>query len=160
MHSRCDIRSHHCRFNRKCSTSTKRINKDTALIPRSELDKCSRQCLLNRCFADHAAVSSLMKALTRSIKTNCHNILINNNSNRIIGTIFLKPIDVVMLFHSLYHRLFYNGLNIGRAEKLTLYRGCLCHPKSRIGWEILFPRNLFHILEQFLKSYRLKLCHF
>ena len=62
-----------------------------------------------------------------------------------------------MLFHPLYHGLFHNGLDIGRAEQLAFNRRSLCNPEFSIFRDKFFPGNSFGSLKQFLKGLCTKL---
>jgi len=97
IHARCNIRSHHCRFYRECTASTKRIYKNAVLMPRCQHNQRRRQRFWNRCFARCRTVSALMQWIPCRIQTNRNNILHNRDTQRIGTAILLEPARLVFL---------------------------------------------------------------
>ena len=156
LHARCNVGANHSRFNGKCTAAAEGIHKNPILSPRSELDQAGSQGLLNGCLADHLAVASFVETLSGGIQSNGDHVFVYRDTDRVILSIFLKPIHMVMLFHSLHHGLLGYGLNIRSTEQLTFHGSCLGHPEPGILWKIVFPRYIFYILKKLLKGGCLK----
>ena len=108
IHPRCDIRCDHCCFYRKCTTSAERIHQNSVLVPWSQHDQCCCQCLCDRCFSRYFTISSFMQRYTGCIDSNRHNILFQEDTDRICCSVFRKPFYLVLLLHSSYHCLFHH----------------------------------------------------
>ena len=156
VHTRCYIRCHHRRFNRYRSTATERIYQYSISFPRSQHNQRRCQIFRNRRLGRQLPVSPLMQRLSRRIQPHCNFVFQQKDTDGKRCTVLLKPVDMIDIPESLYHRLFYNGLDIGRTEKSTFYTGRLCHPEFSILRNILFPRQCPDSLKQFLIRLRMK----
>ena len=97
-----------------------------------------------------------MQGVTGSIQTDGDDILHDRHTQRKAGAVLRKPVDIIVLFQAVYHRLLHNRLNVGGTEKLTFDRGCLCNPELTILRNKLLPRESLCSLEKLIKGACLK----
>ena len=118
--TRCYACCHHSRLYRKCSATAKWINKYPVRFPRSQHKKCCCQILSDRCFGLKSSISSFMKGISCSIKSNSNLILHDKYSYRKTLSVFLEPVCMIALLHTFNHGLFHDTLYIRWAKELTL----------------------------------------
>ncbi len=117
----------------------------------AELDQSCSQGFLNGRLSRLHPVTPFVQAGAAGINGQGSPVFEEGHLNGIARTRFLKPLNLISLFQPLHHCLFDDGLAVGNAVQLRLYRFSLNRELSIFRNPVL-PRQSLGALEKFVKA--------